>query len=91
MTISRRAVKQLMHDSAPDMPLSNGAIALLKDHLEEQIKRLTAHASKIQSRENEMRKVIGDRPRKRLSKRSLQMAIDNKYPGLMIENDDSET
>ena len=91
MTISRRAIKQLMRDSAPDMPLSNGAIALLKEHIEEESKRLTTHASKIQLRENEMRKVIGDRPRKRLSKRSLQMAIDNKYPGLMIDNDDSET
>jgi hypothetical protein len=91
MTISLRAIKQLMRDSAPDMPLSNGAIALLKEHIEEEIKRLAAHSSKIQLRENEMRRLIGDRPRKRLSKRSLQMAIDGKYPGLMMQNEDSET
>jgi hypothetical protein len=91
MTVSLRAIKEIMRESAPDMPLSNGAIALLKSHVEEQSRRLTVHASKIQARENDMRKAIGDRPRKRLSKRSLQMAIDNKFPGLMGENDDSET
>lgn len=90
MTLSFRSVKQLMREAMPDIPLSNSAIMLLKEYLEIHSKKLTFHASKIQGRENEMRKITGDRPRKRLSKRSLQMAIENKYPGLMSENDDSE-
>ena len=90
MTISLRSVRQLMQEAAPEIPLSKGAIAVLREHLERQSKRLTFHASRIQARENEMRKITGDRPRKRLSRRSLEMAIDNKYPGLLIENDDSE-
>lgn len=82
MTLSFRSVKQLMREAMPDIPLSNGAIALLKEYLETKSRKLTFHASKIQARENEMRKITGDRPRKRLSKRLLQMAIEDKYPGL---------
>jgi len=91
MTISNRSVKRLMRESLPGTPLSDGAVALLKDYLIKQAQRLTIYASMIQSSENEMRKSIGDRPRKRLSRRSLQSAIDNKYPGVMTRNGNSKS
>ena len=91
MTISRRSVKKLMTDAQPSMEISEKAVIQLRDYLEQVGKRTVTHASKIHEEENRMRAQIGDRPRKRLSQRSLRMAIENKYPGLMMQNGDSKS
>ena len=90
MTISLRSVKRLIADSKPMMPISDKSVILLRDYLEQTGKRVVIYASRIQEEENRMRTQIGDRQRKRLSKRSLQLAIENKYPGVMTRNDDSK-
>jgi len=90
MTISRRSVKAAMRRILPDVPISDAAAELLRSHIEDRVRHITVHASKIQKRENELRTELGERLKLRLSPQQIKMAIENKFPGLMIENDHSK-
>lgn len=79
MTISLRSIKMIMQNAAPEIPISDEAAKILKVHLEEHGRSLAEQASRIQQRENELRKTIGERLKKRLSGKHMKMAIEGKY------------
>lgn len=79
LTISLRSIKMLMQSAAPEIPISDEAAKMLKVHLEEHGHSLAEQASRIQQRENELRKTIGERLKKRLSAKHMRMAIDGKF------------
>lgn len=79
MSLSLRAVKMLMRTVAPDTPISDEAAKLLQVHLEEHGKSLAEQASRIHARENELRRQIGERTKRRLSGKHVRMAIDGKF------------
>jgi hypothetical protein len=72
---------KLAHIKAPGRLISKDAIELLKVYLERQADWIITRASNIHDRENEMRKVVGERPKVRLSPKHIKMAIDGKFAG----------
>jgi hypothetical protein len=64
---------------APETPISDEAALLLRVHLEEHGRLLAEQASRIHQGENELRKQIGERLKKRLSSKHMKMAIDGKF------------
>jgi UDP-3-O-acyl-N-acetylglucosamine deacetylase len=69
----------LMQNAAPEIPISDEAAKMLKVHLEEHGRSLAEQASRIHQGENELRKQIGERLKKRLSSKHMRMAIDGKF------------
>ena len=85
MTLSTRSLMELAHLKAPERDISRDAITLLKLHLERVAEAILSKASSIHDKENAMRKVVGERPKVRLSPKHIKMAIEGKFAG---ENDE---
>lgn len=85
MTLSRRSIRNMMHEVAPGQAISEDAVSIMKIYIERNIKDLTIQASRILEWENKTRRQIGEKLRSRLAPRHIKNAIDDKYPGLKEE------
>ena len=85
--LSTRSVKMLIQKACPETPISDEAVRILVLHIEEHGRAIAEQASRIHHRENELRKSIGERVKRRLSPKHMRMAIDGKFEGRIPEGD----
>jgi len=79
--VSERALRRLIADREPTRKVSRDALLELKKHLGLRAEQLISAALMIHDRENNLRQVLGERPKVKLASRHVRMAIEGKFQG----------
>ena len=87
MTLSTRSLMKLAHLKTSERAIAKDAITLLKIHLERVAEAVLSKASSIHDKENAMRKVVGERPKVRLSPKHIKMAIEGKFADEVVNGE----